>query len=197
MHRMITANLIICHPFIFRGVGIVVTINQNFWYTNLQACSELVFKRGSRQCYFIFCEQLVLTDQALHLLLLMMRAPFRYFLKLLLLLISSSSFSYCFQIQSSILPLNHSLSYLIWTLKSLHSHVITATMPFIFLVFFSSPSFQERIIIVMMMQLAMMIMRAWNIRQIYLLQVIVVIFTVAQISVVLLGVIEKLSQGYF
>jgi hypothetical protein len=49
----------------------------------------------------------------------------------------------------------------------------------------------------MVMQLAMMMVRAWDVRHINLLQVIVVIFTVAQISVVLLGVIEKLSHGVF
>jgi hypothetical protein len=110
---------------------------------------------------------------------------------------SSSSFSYCSQKQSSIYSKNHSLPYLIWTLKSLHSHVITTTMPLILLVF-SSPSFQERIIIMMMvMQLPMMMVRARNVRHINLLQVIIVILTVAQISVVLLGVIEKLSHGVF
>jgi hypothetical protein len=87
MHRMITTNLIVCHPFIFRGVSIIVTINLNYWYYCIQASSEFVFKRGSRQCYFILCAQLMLTNEALHLFMLMMRAPFRYFLKLLLLLI--------------------------------------------------------------------------------------------------------------
>jgi hypothetical protein len=83
---------------------------------------------------------------------------------------SSSSFSYYSQIEHSILPLNHSFSYLIWTFKSLHSHVITATVALIFLVFFSSPSLQERIIIVMMvMQLAMMMVRARDVRDINLL----------------------------
>ncbi len=71
-------------------------------------------------------------------------------------------------------------------------------MSLIFLVFILSPCFQERIIIVMMvMQLAVVMMRSWNIRYIHLLQVIIVIFTVAQISVILLGVIEELSHGVF
>jgi hypothetical protein len=87
MHRMITTNLIVCHPFIFRGVRIIVTINQNCWYSNLQASSKFIFKRGSRQCYFILCAQLMLTDEVLHLFMLMMRAPLRYIFKLLLLLI--------------------------------------------------------------------------------------------------------------
>ena len=71
-------------------------------------------------------------------------------------------------------------------------------MSLIFLVFILSPCFHERIIIVMMvMQLAVVMMRPWNIRHIHLLQVIIVIFTVAQISVILLGVIEELSHGVF
>ena len=71
-------------------------------------------------------------------------------------------------------------------------------MPVIFLLFIFSPSFQERIIIVMMvMQLAVMMMRTRNVWHIHLLQVIIVIFAVAQISVILLGVIEKLSHRVF
>ena len=71
-------------------------------------------------------------------------------------------------------------------------------MPVIFLLFIFSPSFQERIIIVMMvMQLAVMMMRTRNVWHIDLLQVIIVIFAVAQISVILLGVIEKLSHRVF
>ena len=71
-------------------------------------------------------------------------------------------------------------------------------MPVIFLLFIFSPSFQERIIIVMMvMQLAVMMMRTRNVWHIHLLQVIIVIFAVAQISVILLGVIEKLSHWVF
>lgn len=71
-------------------------------------------------------------------------------------------------------------------------------MSLIFLVFILSPSFHERIIIVMMvMQLAVVMMRPWNIRHIHLFQVIIVIFTVAQISVILLRVIEELSHGIF
>ena len=71
-------------------------------------------------------------------------------------------------------------------------------MPVIFLLFIFSPSFQERIIIVMMvMQLAVMMMRTRNVWHIDLLQVIIVIFAVAQISVILLGVIEKLSHWVF
>ena len=71
-------------------------------------------------------------------------------------------------------------------------------MPVIFLLLIFSPSFQERIIIVMMvMQLAVMIMRAGDVWHIDLLQVIIVIFAVAQISVILLGVIEKLSHRVF
>lgn len=71
-------------------------------------------------------------------------------------------------------------------------------MPVIFLLFIFSPSFQERIIIVMMvMQLAVMMMRSGDVWHIDLLQVIIVIFAVAQISVILLGVIEKLSHWVF
>ena len=71
-------------------------------------------------------------------------------------------------------------------------------MPVIFLLLIFSPSFQERIIIVMMvMQLAVMMMRTRNVWHIDLLQVIIVIFAVAQISVILLGVIEKLSHRVF
>jgi hypothetical protein len=71
-------------------------------------------------------------------------------------------------------------------------------MPVIFLLFIFSPSFQERIIIVMMvMELAVMMMRSGNVWHIDLLQVIIVIFAVAQISVILLGVIEKLSHRVF
>ena len=71
-------------------------------------------------------------------------------------------------------------------------------MPVIFLLFIFSPSFQEHIIIVMMvMQLAVMMMRTRNVWHIDLLQVIIVIFAVAQISVILLGVIEKLSHWVF
>ena len=71
-------------------------------------------------------------------------------------------------------------------------------MPVIFLLLIFSPSFQERIIIVMMvMQLAVMMMRTRNVWHIHLLQVIIVIFAVAQISVILLGVIEKLSHWVF
>ena len=42
-----------------------------------------------------------------------------------------------------------------------------------------------------------MMMRTRNVWHIHLLQVIIVIFAVAQISVILLGVIEKLSHRVF
>jgi len=66
------------------------------------------------------------------------------------------------------------------------------------MLFILSPSFQERIIIVMMVvQLAMMMMGRRYIRHINLLQVIIIIFAFAQISVILLGVIEEFSHGIF
>lgn len=99
MHWMIPTNLIVRHPFIFRGVSIIV-----------KACSKFVFEWGRGQRNFIFCAQLMLTDEALHLFLLVMRAPFSYILQLLLLLVPLLLFlivsRYCI---------------LIWTLKSLHS----------------------------------------------------------------------------
>ena len=87
MHRMITTNLIVCHPFIFRGVSIIVTKFRIIGIRNIQACTKFVFEWGSRQCYFIFCAQLMLTDEALHLFMLLMRGILSYIFKLLLLLV--------------------------------------------------------------------------------------------------------------
>lgn len=49
----------------------------------------------------------------------------------------------------------------------------------------------------MVVQLAVVMMRGRNIRHIHLLQVIVIIFAFAQISIILLGVIEEFSHGIF
>ena len=46
MHWMITTNLIISHAFIFRGVSIIVTKNDNLWYLQNYKLAPSLSLRG-------------------------------------------------------------------------------------------------------------------------------------------------------